>query len=144
MTSKHEMIITALVAALEAHSLSVTREPDSALDPSAGLLVVAPGDPVEEGRQLGTGTREWMRAVELEHIVSAASEEARAAAVDAAMAETFDILDGETLGGLVDHIDIGGPEEADDVPYDGAETARGAVVVARLYYLTTRNPMETI
>jgi hypothetical protein len=141
--TKHEAIIQALVTALAGHSLPVSREPDSALDPS-GALVVAPGDPVEEGRQLGTGTREWMRAVELEHVVTGATEAARAAAIDAALPETFALLDGQTFGGLVDHIDIGGPEDADDVPYDGAETARGAVLVARLYYLTTRNPMETI
>lgn len=144
MPSKHEAILAALIDILDAHTMTVEREPD--LDRTVGangLLSVAPADPVEEGRHLGTGAREWVRDVELEHIVRAASPAARGAAVDAAMAETVALLTEQTLGGRVDYIDLGGPEEADDVPFDGAETQRGAVLIARLYYTTSTNPLET-
>lgn len=143
MTSTHEAILAALVTALDGHAMDVTREPDAAQAVGAtGLLVVAPGDPAEQGRTLGVVRREWERAVELEHIVAGDDDAARIAAIDTALRQTVTLLAGETLGGRVDHLDLSGPEEADQIPYPGAETLRGAVLIARLYYTTSDNPME--
>lgn len=141
-TSTHETVLTALLGALAGHALSVQRETDAPEDvPAAGLLVATPGDPQEEGRTLGVVTREWARAVDLEHIVRGDTVAARAAAIDTALRTTSALLLAADLGDDV-HLDLSGPEEADEILFPGAETMRGAVLIARLFYTTSDNPME--
>ncbi len=144
MPSTHEAALLALQAALAGHAATVLREPDLPLEyPAGGLVNLAPDSPVEEGVRLGTGVREWSRDVDLEHVVQGADAEERDADIDAAMRQTAALLlSDRTLGGAVDWLELSAPKESDSVPMPGAETLKGAVLVATLFYETTLNPME--
>lgn len=144
MTTRHEAIVQALVAALAAHPAVIEREPDKDLSVTdSGLVTVTLGDPEEIGFQIGTGIREWERVIVLGHVVDADSAAARNAAVDAALTQTSAILHGSTLGGLVDFLLLGPPLEPENMPFKGADSLRGTLVQVTLFYETSDNPMET-
>jgi len=145
MTTVHENVVLALETALGAHTAEVLRERDlPATCPPEGLVNLVPGDPVEDGVRLGTGIREWRREIELEHLVTDRQAVTRNTLLDALLATTGQVLSGSTLGGAVDYLHLGPPQDADDVPMAGAETIRGAVVTVTLFYETSDNPMETL
>lgn len=145
MTTRQEAILEALLAALSPHPAQVIREevlPQRC--PEAGLVNLVPGDPVEQGVHLGTGTREWMAQHSLECVVQAPDAAQRNAALDALLAALPDLLADPTLGGLADFLLIGAPESADHVPIEGAATAKGCVVPITVFFETSQNPMEAI
>lgn len=144
MASPHETALLALQAALAGHGATIIREPDLPLSyPDGGLVNLAPANPVEEGVRLGTGVREWSREVDLEHVVQGADAVQRDADLDLALVRTAALLlADQTLGGAVDWLELSAPKESESVPMPGAETLKGAVLVATLFYETTHNPME--
>lgn len=144
MASPHETALLALQAALAGHGATIIREPDLPLSyPDGGLVNLAPANPVEEGVRLGTGVREWSREVDLEHVVQGADAVQRDADLDSALARTAALLlADQTLGGAVDWLELSAPKESESVSMLGAETLKGEVLVATLFYETTHNPME--
>ncbi|WP_146592205.1 hypothetical protein [Puniceibacterium confluentis] len=144
MPSPHESAIAALLSALSGHAATVIRESDLPVDcPDAGLVNVVPEDPEDVGQHLGTGTREWERPVDLETVVRGPDAATRDAALDAALVSLAALLLADrTLGGAVDWIEVGAPQENEAVPMMGAETLKGAVLPVTLFYETTDNPME--
>ncbi|WP_371398911.1 hypothetical protein [Marinovum algicola] len=144
MPSKHETAILALQAALAPHAATILREYElPEFCPPAGLINIVPGNAEEVGTRLGTGVREWQRPVELECVVQEADAAARDSAIDAALvsAATFLMAD-RTLGGAIDYLVPGAPEESEAVPMPGAESLKGSVLSVTLFYETTENPME--
>lgn len=143
MTTRHEAITVALVAALAGHPSEVMREQDLPQRcPAAGILNVVPQDPVGAGTRLGAGIMEWSRAYHFELVVQGADAASRNQQLDASIAQIGAILHGATLGGAIDYLDLGPPTEADHVPMEGAASLKGAVVVATVFYETSDNPLE--
>ncbi len=144
MPSKHEAAIVALQGQLEAHEAAIFREHDLPEGcPLEGLINIVPGDPQEMGVRLGTGVREWQRGVELECVVQGADAATRDAAIDAVLTSAAALLMADrTLGGAVDFLVPGAPEESEAVPMPGAESLKGAVLSVALFYETPENPME--
>jgi hypothetical protein len=143
MPTRHEAIVLGLIATLAAQPVPVWRQQVLPRHcPVTGIVNLVPQDPVETGHRLGVGVREWQRAIELEIIVQGQTATERSGALDVVVAPIGQILTGNTLGGLVDYIDLGPPQEADDVPMEGAESLSGAVVTVTLFYETSTNPME--
>lgn len=144
MPSTIETAIVALQSALSGHAATVLREADLPEEcPPEGVINIVPSDPREVGRHLGVGRREWECVVELEAVVRGPDASSRNAALDAVLVAAADLLVADrTLGGAVDYLDLGGPTEIDVVPMLGAETLKGAVLTATLFYETTDNPME--
>ncbi|MBU2960064.1 hypothetical protein KO516_04315, partial [Citreicella sp. C3M06] len=52
------------------------------------------------------------------------------------------VLADRQLGGAVDWIEVGAPQQTEAVPMQGAETLAGAVLPVTIFYETTDNPME--
>lgn len=148
MSSPHETVAAAVTAALVAlmddpGGPAVTREIDiPEFVPEAGLVNVRFEDPVELGRQLGTGTREWSRVAAVEIVVQSGDLADRIATFEAILAKVGGLADAPIAG--IDWLDLGAPVDGDSVPIDGAGTIRSAVVEATLFYMTARNPMEAM
>ncbi len=144
MPSRHEAIIAQLMTALAPHSSEVIREIELPVHcPANGLINLLPADPEEQDEHLGTGVREWNRVLELEVVVQDHDTAQRIAKLDASLVEIGALLHGSTLGGLVDYLRLGAPQDADNIPMEGAASLKGAVIPVTLFYETSNNPMET-
>ncbi|KAB2539659.1 hypothetical protein AL035_17775 [Salipiger aestuarii] len=144
MPSPHEAPILALLAAIDSHAARVMREHDLPVAcPDEGLINLVPGDSQEEGVRLGAGTREWSREIDCELVVRGSTAAARADTLDVALVSLSAlVLADRQLGGAVDWIEVGAPQQTDAVPMQGAETLAGAVLPVTIFYETTENPME--
>ncbi|MDO6587702.1 hypothetical protein Q4543_19505 [Salipiger sp. 1_MG-2023] len=144
MPSPHEAPVLALLTAIAGHVASVMREHDLPIAcPDQGLINLVPGDPQEEGVRLGAMAREWVREIDCELVVHGATAAARADALDAALVSLSTlVLADRQLGGAVDWIEVGAPQQTEAVPMQGAETLAGAVLPVTIFYETTDNPME--
>ncbi len=142
--TRHEAIIAALVALCTGNVVAqVMREEALPQEiPDQGLANLRAAQAEREGQHLGTGTIEWVRRVEVEIVVQAPASAARIAALEAVVLAFGAALSGQTLGGLVDHIDLGVPEDADDIGFEGTATVKAAVLPFDLFYTTTSNPLE--
>ncbi len=110
--------------------------------PDDGLVNLHMNDAEEIDQRLGDGRREWSRTAEIEVIVQAPDLQDRIDAMDALHAQIGAALYGNKLSGLVAHIELSAPVDADEIPMDGVATLKGTVIEAVLYYETSNNPME--
>lgn len=145
MPSAHEAVLLALEAELASHTAVEMREQELPQTiPPEGLINIAPGDPVEDAFELGTGRRSYSREIELEHVVQGASKADRASLLDAILTETAGLLHLSVLGGAIDYLQVTAPQDADDIPIQGAASMKGAVLPIIVFYQTSHNPMETL
>ncbi|MBO9451446.1 hypothetical protein J7426_14325 [Tropicibacter sp. R16_0] len=143
MASRHEAIALALIAVLEPLDVHVTRTLELPRNcPKPGLANVVLGDPEEVDYQLGVNIREWARGFSIEVIVQHHDADARLALLDDVLVAIGDRLLEETLGGLIDHLEVGPPVSAETIPMEGAASLCGAVIEVTLFYETSKNTME--
>ncbi|EPX82099.1 hypothetical protein [Salipiger mucosus] len=145
MPSPHEAAVVALEQVLAIYSpIAVMREEELPIAcPAAGLMNIRPEDPEEEDQRLGSGIREWSRLIEIECVVQADTSDRRNELLDNMLTSVAGfLLANRTLGGAVDYLQPGAPENSEVVPMEGTDSLKGAVLPVTIYYETTDNPME--
>ncbi len=142
MPTPRETILSALLAALEtvpgATVLRGAILPERI--PLGGLLILRDGDPGTPEVTLSPLQYHYEHRTEVEVIVQGKTPATRDTAFDALLAElaiavTFD----RTLGGLCDWVEAEAPQPV-DLPVEGAEALKAAIVPVILTY-TTADPL---
>lgn len=143
MPTRHEAIVLGFISAIDPITASVTRELElPRACPEQGLANVVPQDPEEIGYQLGVGKKEWSRTIQVELIVQHRDRDTRLQRLDDLLVALSGQLFGSNLGGLVDHLDLGPPVDAETIPMEGSASLSGAIVEIDLLYETSENSME--
>lgn len=137
--SKSETVLQALLAALQAHAPAgalVLRSETLAREvPPAGMMILRDGAPGEPEVLLSPPSYWYDHRADLEVIVDGATD-ARDAVFDALKLSVAAALAADrTLGGLCDYA-IGAAPEAVDLPIEGAEGMKAAVIPIVLSYGT--------
>lgn len=144
MATPHETAaaaVTAALAALLAGSPTPTRDSDlPETCPPEGLVNLRFEDPVELGRQLGTGVREYSRIASVEIVAPGTDPVLRITRFEAILVAIGSLQGADVVG--VDWLDVGAPVDGELAPIDGGETLRTGVVEITLFYQTATNPME--
>lgn len=136
MPSTREQIITALFSAIAAgSSAEVLRDevlPEQLQ--TAGLLIVRDGDPGEPEVTMSPLRYHYEHRAEIEVFVEGYSD--RAAKLDALLQEIGAVIEADrTLGGLCDWMEAEAPT-SEDLPFEGADTIKAAIVQVVLHYAT--------
>ena len=142
MPTPRETILQALLAALQTvPSTTVLRGailPERA--PVGGLLILRDGDPGTPDVTLSPLQYHYEHRVELEVIVQGKTPAARDAAFDVLLAKLATVITADrTLGGLCDWVEAEAPQPV-DLPVEGAEALKAAIVPIILTY-TTADPL---
>ena len=142
MPTPRETILQALLAALQtvpdATILRGAILPERI--PSGGLLILRDGDPGTPEVTLSPLQYHYEHRTEIEVIVQGKTPTARDATFDALLAALATaITTDRTLGGLCDWVQAEAPQPV-DLPVEGAEALKAAVVPVILTY-TTANPL---
>lgn len=139
MASKRETVLAALHAALRAEfaawpCIEVLRsEPLPVTIPPQGLLILRDGTPGEPEATMSPLRWHYQHRAEIEVMVQV---EERAEVFDAICVRIGTVLAANrTLGGLCDWVEPEAPEPS-DLPVDGAETIKAAVIAVVLHYST--------
>ena len=135
--SKREAVLDALhvllAAALDAPVLRDEVLPE--LLPADGLLIIRDGEPGDPDVTLSPLTYHYEHRAEIEVLVQSGND--RAAPFDALCVQLGTALAADrTLGGLCDWIEASAPSSV-DLPIEGAEAIKAAVVQVTLYYSTS-------
>ncbi len=108
--------------------------------PTGGLLILRDGDPGTPEVTLSPLQYHYEHRAEVEVIVQGKTPAARDAAFDALLAELATAITADrTLGGLCDWIEAEAPQPV-DLPVEGAEALKAAIVPIILTY-TTADPL---
>ena len=142
MPTPRETILQALLAALQSVPGATARRgailPERI--PTGGLLILRDGDPGTPEVTLSPLRYHYEHRAEVEVIVQGKTPAARDAAFDALLAELATVVTGDsTLGGLCDWVEAEAPQPV-DLPIEGAEALKAAVVPVILTY-TTADPL---
>ena len=142
MPTTRETILQALLAALQtvpgATALRGATLPER-IAPS-GLLIMRDGDPGTPEVTLSPLQYHYEHRAEIEVIVQGKTPTARDAAFDVLLAELANVLTANrTLGGLCDWVEAEAPQPV-DLPIEGAEGLKAAIVPVILTY-TTADPL---
>ncbi len=142
MSTPRETILQALLAALETvPDASVLRGailPERI--PAGGLLILRDGDPGTPEVTLSPLQFHYEHRAEVEVIVQGKTPAARDAAFDTLLAALATaITTDRTLGGLCDWVEAEAPQPV-DLPVEGAEALKAAIVPIILTY-TTADPL---
>ncbi len=142
MPTPRETILQALLSALQAMpDATVLRGailPERI--PPSGLLILRDGDPGTPEVTLSPPQYHFEHRTEVEVIVQRKTPAARDAAFDALLATLATaITDDRTLGGLCDWVEAEAPQPV-DLPVEGAEALKAAIVPIILIY-TTADPL---
>jgi len=142
MSTPRETILQALLAALETvPDASVLRGailPERI--PAGGLLILRDGDPGTPEVTLSPLQFHYEHRAEVEVIVQGKTPAARDAAFDTLLAALATaITTDRTLGGLCDWVEAEAPQPV-DLPVEGAEALKAAIVPIILIY-TTADPL---
>jgi len=134
--SKREAVLDALhvllAAALDAPVLRDEVVPE--LMPADGLLIIRDGEPGDPEVTLSPLTYHYEHRAEIEVFVQSGND--RAASFDALLVQLGTALAADrTLGGLCDWIEAEAPSSV-DLPIEGAEAIKAAVVAVLLIYST--------
>jgi hypothetical protein len=136
MTSTSEIILLALTEALNAavpalvyRGLALPTEV-----PPEGLLIVRDGSPGEPAVTMSPLRYHFEHVAEIEMILQGKGDvDARFDELKLAIAAM--ILSDRTLGGLCDWVEPGAPEPQ-DLPFEGAESLKAAIIPVTLHYVT--------
>ncbi len=142
MPTPRETILQALFAALQtvpgATVLRGALLPERI--PAGGLLILRDGDPGTPEVTLSPLQYHYQHRAEIEVIVQGKTPAARDAAFDILLAELASaITAGRALGGLCDWVEAEAPQPV-DLPVEGAEALKAAIVPVILTY-TTADPL---
>jgi len=142
MPTLRETILQALLAALQSvPAATVLRGailPERI--PAGGLLILRDGDPGRPGVTLSPLQYHYEHRAEVEVIVQGKTPAARDAAFDARLAELASAIAADrTVGGLCDWVEAQAPQPV-DLPVEGAEALKAAIVPVVLTY-TTADPL---
>jgi len=107
--------------------------------PAGGLLILRDGDPGTPEVTLSPLQYHFEHRAEVEVIVQGKTPAARDAAFDVLLAELATATADRTLGGLCDWVEADAPQPV-DLPVEGAEALKAAVVPVILTY-TTADPL---
>ena len=142
MSTPRESILQALLAVLQ-NVLAATVLRGAILPeriPVGGLLILRDGDPGTPDVTLSPLQYHYEHRVEVEVIVQGKTPAARDAAFDALLAELATVITADrTLGGLCDWVEAEAPQPV-DLPVEGAEALKAAIVPIILTY-TTADPL---
>ncbi|MFN3076656.1 MAG: acyl-CoA transferase [Alphaproteobacteria bacterium] len=139
MTTKREHALSTLINCLGGIG-GVVVERNSALPvqvPPAGRIIVRDGDPGDPEIFLGQPPAyEWTHTVPVDVLTQKADSGNRVAQLDGLLATIGVRLTADrTLGGVVDHLEVGPPEILDEHAF-GSAPVRGATVVVTLTYIS--------
>ena len=142
MPTPRETILQALLAALQsvpnATILRGATLPERI--PTGGLLILRDGDPGTPEVTLSPLQYHYEHRVEVEVIVQGKTPAARDAVFDALLAELAAVITADrTLGGLCNWVEAEAPQPV-DLPVEGAEALKAAIVPVILTY-TTADPL---
>jgi len=142
MPTPREIILQALLAALQSMpAVTVLRGailPERI--PAGGLLILRDGDPGTPEVTLSPLQHHFEHRAEVEVIVQGKTPAARDAAFDTLLAELATVITADrTLGGLCDWVEAEAPQPV-DLPIEGAEALKAAIVPVILTY-TTADPL---
>jgi len=142
MPTPRETILQALLAALQSVSAATVLRgailPERI--PTGGLLILRDGDPGTPEVTLSPLQYHYEHRAEVEVIVQGKTPADRDAAFDVLLAELATaITTDRTLGGLCDWIEAEAPQPV-DLPVEGAEGLKAAIVPVILTY-TTADPL---
>ncbi len=142
MPTPRETILQALLAALETvPGVTVLRGailPERI--PVGGLLILRDGDPGTPGVTLSPLQYHYEHRAEFEVIVQGKTPTARDATFDALLVDLASAISADrTVGGLCDWTEAQAPQPV-DLPVEGAEALKAAVVPLILTY-TTADPL---
>ncbi|PHQ94652.1 MAG: acyl-CoA transferase [Marinosulfonomonas sp.] len=142
MSTPRETILQALLAALQTVPRTTVLRgailPERA--PVGGLLILRDGDPGTPDVTLSPLQYHYEHRVELEVIVQGKTPAARDAAFDVLLAKLATVITADrTLGGLCDWVEAEAPQPV-DLPVEGAEALKAAIVPLILTY-TTADPL---
>jgi len=142
MPTPRETILQALLAALQTvPAATVLRGailPERI--PAGGLLILRDGDPGTPDVTLSPLQYHYEHRAEIEVIVQGKTPAARDAAFDILLAELASTTTADrTLGGLCDWVEAEAPQPV-DLPVEGAEALKAAIVPINLTY-TTADPL---
>ncbi len=142
MPTPRETILQALLAALQtvpgATVLRGAILPERA--PVGGLLILRDGDPGTPEVTLSPLQYHYEHRAEVEVIVQGKTPVARDSAFDVLLAELATVITADrTLGGLCDWVGAEAPQPV-DLPVEGAEALKAAIVSLILTY-TTADPL---
>ena len=104
--------------------------------PPGGLIILRDGMMGEpEDITLSPVSFAWRHRAELEIFVRGSDPVSRAAGLDGLIAAIEQAIAGDpTLGGMVDHCEIGPPEEPEDMAQEGAQSFKAAILPVILHY----------
>lgn len=142
MPSKREEALCALHSALQTIGGRTVAARNAVLEddelPHGGLIVLRDGDPGEPDITLGgEGVRlyGYEHVAEIEVLVQLGEAADRDAELDAALQDISTAVHGDrTLGGVVDYVMVGAPEDVDDREVDGAIDQKACIVPATMLY----------
>ena len=137
--TKRESVLAALLAALQGITgPKVLR--DEVLPtriPAGGVLILRDGRPGEPDVTLSPLTYEYRHRAEVEVIVQGKTPAARNTAFDGLVAKIGAAVEADrTLGGVCDWSEARAPAPV-DLPLEGAETLKAAIIEIDLVYSTT-------
>jgi len=138
MPTPRETILAALHARLSALPATALRgEVLPERVPAGGLIILRDGDPGAPEVMLSPLAYSYEHKAELEVIVQGKTPAARAAAFDALVQAIGTVIAANrTLGGLCDWVEASAPKPV-DLPVEGGEALKAAVIDITLIYTTT-------
>ncbi|RMF07694.1 MAG: acyl-CoA transferase [Alphaproteobacteria bacterium] len=142
MTTTRETILTALFGVLQGVPGAKVLRGDVLPErvPSGGLVILRDGDPGEPDVTLSPLAYHWQHTAEVEVIVQGKTSTDRDSAFDTLAAGIGAALAADrTLGGLCDWTEPEAPQPA-DLPIEGAQALKAAVIAVTLHY-TTSDPL---
>ncbi len=142
MPTPRATILQALLAALQTVSAATVLRgailPERI--PTGGLLILRDGDPGTPEVTLSPLQYHYEHRAEIEVIVQGKTPAARDAAFDVLLAKLASAISTDrTLGGLCDWVEAEAPQPV-DLPVEGAEALKAAIVPVILTY-TTADPL---
>lgn len=136
MPSKREQVLMALFAAISAASSAKVLR-DEVLPETlgaGGLIIMRDGDPGEPETTLSPLRYHYEHRAEFEVFVEGETD--RSAKIDQLFQEMGSAIEADrSLGGLCDWIEAVAPS-TEDLPLEGAETMKAAIVQVVLHYAT--------
>lgn len=140
MTTRREEVLKALHARLSQVPGGVTVLRNAVLPeriPEAGLVVLRDGTPGAPDTTLSPLRYHWQHRAEIEVFLRGGDLDDRFDRLIAMIGSV--LISDRCLGGICDWIEAEAPEPA-DLPVDGANTIRAAVLIVTLHY-TTADPL---
>lgn len=145
MSTKHKYIHDRVIAGLGGDGLPDLKEDASLPEhcPPEGLGSIAFEDPefLEQVMGVDEGAKSYQRNVRIAFVVMGATAQQRTNQLDGFLKIVGAQIAALDIDGL-DHVEVEGVEYEDEIDLDGEDPIEGAAVVAALYYLTNRNPLE--